>query len=70
MSATNCPDGGRCHHQCPYIKACFRVAFCGPLSAAGYPGDTWPDGMSTSAREARDAMIERPIEDFIVGGAA
>jgi len=26
--------------------------------------------MSTSAREARDAMIERPIEDFIVGGAA
>jgi hypothetical protein len=35
-----CPDGGACHHACPAV--CWRVANCGPLSAAHYPDDEWP----------------------------
>lgn len=27
-----CPDDGTCHHKCPE-QSCFRVQFCGPLSA-------------------------------------
>jgi len=37
----HCPDGGRCHHHC-LPEFCYRVACCGPLSAAHYPNDTWP----------------------------
>lgn len=36
----NCPDDGRCHHDCPG-SSCFRVQHCGPLSGV-YPGDQWP----------------------------
>ena len=28
-----CPDGGTCHHLCR--DRCWRVRFCGPLSAYG-----------------------------------
>jgi len=37
----HCPDDGRCHHHC-LPEFCYRVACCGPLSAAHYPNDTWP----------------------------
>jgi hypothetical protein len=47
-----CPDDGRCHHNCGTDTVCFRVACCGPLSAAQYPGDTWPE-------EVRQAEVER-----------
>lgn len=45
-----CPDGGTCHHACPTQDArhgvpCFRVLTCGPLSAARFPGDRWPDAV-------------------------
>lgn len=39
----NCPDGGTCHHSC--VERCWRVRNAGPLSAAGYPGDQWPEGV-------------------------
>lgn len=45
-----CPDGGRCHHLC--AEACFRVLCCGPLSAAKYPGDTWPEDVRAEHRAA------------------
>lgn len=37
----DCPDGGTCHHSC--VERCWRVRNAGPLSAAGYPGDQWPE---------------------------
>lgn len=39
-----CPDGGTCHEAgapCP-PTACSRVRHSGPLTIAGYPGNTWP----------------------------
>lgn len=38
--ARRCPDTGRCWHNCGE-SLCWRVANCGPLSAA-FPGDEWP----------------------------
>lgn len=35
-----CPDGGKCHHEC-VVDECFRVRCCGPLSDV-YEGDEWP----------------------------
>lgn len=61
-----CPDDGTCHHECPSVAACFRVAFCGPLSGS-FPGDRWPEGMEAAAAAARDEMPRRPIEDYLVG---
>lgn len=36
-----CPDGGKCHHRC--AVGCWRVENCGPLSAAQFPDDAWPE---------------------------
>ncbi len=36
-----CPDGGRCHHDCSLVE-CFRVRCCEPLRAAGFTNDEWP----------------------------
>lgn len=47
-----CPDGGTCHHECPSVGACFRVAWCGPLTGT-YPGDDWPAGLPEAARRER-----------------
>lgn len=33
-----CPDGGKCHHECPPMQ-CFRVRSCAPLSSYG---EDWP----------------------------
>lgn len=44
-----CPDKGRCHHQCPSARLCFRVTECGPLSGV-YPGDRWPEDVREAAR--------------------
>jgi len=45
-----CPDGGTCHHECMaqaitegQAALCWRTVFAGPLSAAGYPDDEWPE---------------------------
>lgn len=46
-----CPDGGTCHHECEQgrtrsgVVPCWRVREAGPLSAAGYPGDRWPEAV-------------------------
>lgn len=41
--ATECPDGGCCHHFCAEGN-CFRVGCCGPLSNT-YPNNTWPEDL-------------------------
>jgi hypothetical protein len=40
-----CPDDGTCHHGCHenYGGACWRVFNAGPLSAAHFPNDEWPE---------------------------
>lgn len=35
----DCPDGGRCHHDC--TESCFRVNHASPLSGV-FPNDEWP----------------------------
>lgn len=42
--AVDCPDGGRCHHQCATSSSCFRVRECAPLSGV-YPNDEWPESV-------------------------
>jgi hypothetical protein len=51
---SRCPDSGTCHHGCPVVAACFRVAWSGPLTGT-YPGDNWPSGLMTAALQARGA---------------
>lgn len=65
-AAPSCPDGGTCHHACPSAAACFRVAWCGPLTGT-YPGDDWPAGWPGSARGARDGHMT--AEDVIAASA-
>jgi hypothetical protein len=36
-----CPDDGTCHHECTF--GCWRVTNCGPLSAAKFPDNKWPE---------------------------
>lgn len=38
---SKCPDTGACHHRC--TTGCWRVLHCGPLSAAKFPDNRWPD---------------------------
>lgn len=54
--ASECPDGGRCHHQCG-AGGCFRVLCCSPLSSYG-TGDRWPDSVRAE-HERRDEAEER-----------
>ena len=42
MGLDECPDGGKCHHQCG-LK-CWRVQNCGALSGV-YLNDEWPDSV-------------------------
>lgn len=60
-TTVECPDGGTCHHECA-ASSCFRVKHAGPLSAAGYPGNSWPEAIrrehgaeSTNATEVHDS---------------
>ena len=43
MGERQCPDGGRCHHDCATNESCWRVNHCGPLSDAKYPDNEWPE---------------------------
>lgn len=57
----DCPDGGRCHHQCAAdTEPCFRVLYCAPLS--GYGSETW------SEQDYRDALALAPPGEPTVGG--
>lgn len=49
--AAQCPDGGRCWHEC--AAACFRVQHCGPLSGV-YLEDQWPEAIK---QEQEDVVV-------------
>lgn len=66
MTKQNCPDGGRCHHNCP--AGCFRVRTCGPLSGV-YDNDEWPPNV-VAAMGGPEALAGDPMTAFIVTDAA
>jgi hypothetical protein len=55
-----CPDGGTCHHECA-ASSCFRVKYAGPLSAADYPNNEWPEAI---LKENGVAVEEDPSEEI------
>jgi hypothetical protein len=52
-----CPDGGKCHHECPAAIECFRVGSCGPLSGV-FPDDEWPPAIRALVKANREPTIE------------
>jgi hypothetical protein len=46
-----CPDDGVCHHQCSVALRCWRVENAGPLSAANFPDNEWPEEIDATPRE-------------------
>ena len=62
QAQSGCPDGGTCHHQC--ARTCWRVWNCGPLSAAGFPDDRWPEAIRAAHRPQADEPAR--VEDLLL----
>lgn len=66
----HCPDNGRCHHGCGE-RECWRVHGAGPLSAAHFPGDHWPEAIrqryaNPNPDPLADATVMSVPEGYVV----
>lgn len=44
-----CPDSGKCNHECTISEMCFRVEACAPLGGV-FPKNEWPEEVINTER--------------------